>query len=110
MNNQKEICTFFKNILDDIDNIMNNNFYENKYNMDLVKEKVEVWYSNFEKEKVLKNIKLEDLEYIQNNIDEIFDEYISSESVKENYVERLSYDFSNLKHLWKDEISGSGTI
>ena len=39
-------------------------------------------------------------------ITDFFDKYIKIESVKENYSERLLYNFSHLEKEWKSEMLG----
>ena len=58
------------------------------------------------KKNTLKDIEPKELEYISLEITDFFDKYLPSESVKENYAERLSYDFGQLEKYWKEEIVG----
>ena len=104
MKNYEEINSFFIETLENMDNILNNDFYENKGNLIKAREKVQNWYDNFKNNKTLKNIEPKDLEFIDLEITDIFDEYIASEPVSENYIERLSYDFGHLEKYWKNEM------
>ena len=104
--NESEINMFFVRIMDNIDIILNNDFYKNKGNLDKVKEKIQNWYDNFKENNTLKSISAKDLEFVDLEITDLFDEYITLESVSENYIERLLYDFGHLEKLWKNEMLG----
>ena len=47
-----------------------------------------------------------DIEYIDLELTDFFDKYIKIESVKENYSERILYNFSHLMKEWKNEMLG----
>lgn len=96
----------FVSTLDSIDTIINNNFYTDKANIKEVRKKINDWYKNFKDTNSLKGITPEDLKYLDLEITDLFDKYLSSEPVKENYTERLSYNFSLLQHEWKSEMLG----
>ena len=104
MKNYKDVDSFFISVLENIDEILKSNFYEKKGNLLEIKEKINKWYLSFKKNLSLKGISAEDLEFIDKEITVLFDEYIASEPVKENYVERISYDFSHLKRYWEGEM------
>lgn len=104
MNDTDDITIFFENLINDLQNILKKEIYNEKNLASNVCEKVEKWFIDFKNNNTLKNILLEDLEYISDGIDEIFDKYISIEPINENYVERASYDFAHLKKYWKDEM------
>ena len=45
-------------------------------------------------------------EVVAYELTDIFDKYVETESVSENYTERLLYDFGHLEKSWKDEMLG----
>ena len=47
MKNYEEINSFFIETLENMDIILNNDFYENKGNLIKAREKVQNWYDNF---------------------------------------------------------------
>lgn len=61
-------------------------------------------YKTYKEKNTLKEIEPKELEYIGFEITNFFDRYLKTESVKENYAERLLYDFGNLEMIWKDEM------
>ncbi|MBR1413213.1 MAG: hypothetical protein IJ574_00900 [Bacilli bacterium] len=101
--NNKDIDTFFSKILEDIDKIIENDFYIEKKNILVIKNKIQEWYVCYKKNKTLKKINVKDLEFIDKEINDLFDKYIISEPINENYIERLSYDFGHIKKYWKSE-------
>lgn len=104
MKDYKEINSFFLGVLENIDIIMNNDFYVDKGELLEARKKVQKWYDNFKKNKTLKGIEPKELEFIDLAITDEFAEYIETEPVKENYVERLLFDFGKLEQYWKDEM------
>ena len=100
--------SYFKGILENIEIILNNNFYatKDKINLIEVKSKIENWYIMYKENNTLKNIGAKDLENIGLEIADFFDKYITKEPVKENYAERLLYDFGHLEDNWKQEMLG----
>lgn len=54
----------------------------------------------------MKGIEPKELESIGLEITDFFDKYVVTESVKENYAERLLYDFGHLEMKWKTELLG----
>lgn len=106
MKNYDEINDFFTETLLNMDIILNNAFYKNKGNLKEARIKTQNWFDSFKNNKSLKGIDPKDLEFIGFEIYDLMDEYIATESVKENYLERLDYDFGHLKRYWKDEMLG----
>ena len=102
--NNKDIL--FKKIIENIDKIITDDFYNDKQNLLEVKKCIKKWQQEFELRKVLTTISVSDLKFIDIEISSLFDMYISVEPVEKNFVERLSYDFSLLKKIWKEEIGG----
>lgn len=102
----KDITELFNNIIDDINNIIENDFYDDKGEMSKVREIILVWFDDFKKRGTLKNISRDDLIFADLEISTIFGMYISSESVSDNFCERLTFDFGMLKRYWKDEVVG----
>ena len=105
---QRDIKSYFDGVLENIDIILKNDFYKqiDKNNLKNVKEKIKNWYKSYSKINTLKEINPNDLEYISLEITDFFDKYFESESLNENYAERLSYDFGCLELAWKKEMLG----
>jgi len=105
---KRNIDSYFEAIIENINIIMNNDFYDekDKINLEDVKEKMKKWYKTYKEEETLKNIDIKTLEYIDLEITDFFDKYLVKESVKDNYSERLSYDFGKLEDYWKNEMLG----
>ncbi len=101
-----EIKDLFEKMLESINYILKNDFYSNKYSVPQIKDKVEKWYSEFNTKKTLTTISVDDLQFIDWEITEVFDIYFKHETSKSNYTERLLYDFSILERYWKDEMLG----
>ena len=108
MEEQRDIKSYFNGVLENIDIILENNFYkiENKDNLKDIRKKIDNWYNTYKEKKSLKYIDHKELKYIAFEITELFDKFYEKEDIDKNYTERLSYDFSHLKHYWKDEILG----
>lgn len=108
MNTQRDINSYFQDILNNIKIILNNNFYydNDKKNLESVKLEIEKWYIIYKEKKSLKGIKTNTLKNIELEITDFFDKYVTIESVKENYAERLLYDFGCLEKKWKIEMLG----
>lgn len=106
MNNNRDINSYFDGVINNINIILNNEFYSNKDNLEDVKNKVISWQKDYKKNNTLKGIDVKDLEYLDLEITDFFADYVAIEPAKENYAERLSYDFSVLEHKWKDEMLG----
>lgn len=104
----RNIDSYFKGVIENIEIILDNNFYkvEDKENLKFVKSKIENWYKNYQAKNTLKCIEPKELENIELEITDFFDKYIATESVQENYAERLLYDFGYLEHDWKNEMLG----
>ena len=103
---ERHIKSYFEGVILNIDIILNNNFYENKDSLNKVKNKVIKWYDSYKKHETLKEINPKELENMDLEITDFFANYVATESVKENYAERLSYDFSELERYWKKEMLG----
>jgi len=108
MGEKRSIDSYFKGLLEDINIILNDEFYNNvdKENFKYVKENIEKWYNDYKRNNTLKVIEPRKLEEIGLEITDFFDKYVVTESVKENYAERLSYDFGKLELYWKSEMLG----
>lgn len=106
MNNNRDINSYFDGVINNINIILNNDFYDNKDNLEEVKNKVLEWQEDYKKNNTLKGISVKDLEYLDLEITDFFADYVATEPIKENYAERLSYDFSILEKKWKDEMLG----
>lgn len=105
MKNTIEIINkLFNNVLETIDLILTNDFYHQKGELLQVKEKVNNWFQDFSNTETLLTITPTDLEFIDLEITDLFDNYIQTESVERNYSERLSYYFGILKKEWKEEM------
>lgn len=104
----KEITNYFNSILKNIDIILENDFYKNidKEILKKVKLEIENWYNTYKIKNTLKEIDSTKLKELDLEITDFFDKYIEIESVKENYAERLLYDFGHLEHYWKKEMLG----
>lgn len=108
MNKRRNVKSYFIGVLENIDLILKNGFYKNddKLVLKKVKLKVKKWYKSYIENETLTKIKPEVIKYIELEITDFFDKYITTEPVKENYAERLSYDFGCLEKKWKDEMLG----
>lgn len=108
VNESRNTISFFKGVLENIEIILNSNFYadEDKINFNKLKEKIKSWYTTYKETNTLKDIDAKDLENVDLEITDFFDKYIIKEPVKENYAERLLYDFGHLEENWKQEILG----
>ena len=106
MEKQRNINLYFQGVLENINIILNNNFYkeEDKLILKYVKLEIEKWYEIYKEENTLKGIAPEELKNIGFEITDFFDKYMIIESVKENYAERLLYDFGQLEKDWKVEM------
>lgn len=99
-----DIGKLFINIINDINLIEKSKFYKKDDSFRKIKEIIEQWYDNYKINNELTSIMLKDLEYLDLEITSFFDQYIESESTKENYSERLYYDFCNLEKKWKNDL------
>ena len=108
MEKQRDINSYFEGILENINIILDNSFYSNddKKNLEYVKLEVETWYISYKEKNTLKCIQPNKLKNIGIEITDFFDKYVMTEPVKENYAERLSYDFGYLEKNWKVEMLG----
>ncbi len=101
-----DISKLFINILNDINLIEKSKFYKKDDSFRKIKKIIKQWYGNYKLNKILTSITLKDLEYLDLEITSFFDQYIESESTKENYSERLYYDFCRLEKIWKNKMVG----
>ena len=106
MEKQRDINSYFQGVLENINIILDNNFYsdDDKKSLESVKLKIENWYAVYKEKNTLNGIEPKELENIGFEITDFFDKYVITESVKENYAERLSYDFGHLEKDWKIEM------
>lgn len=102
----RDIKSYFEEVIENIDIILKENFYENKDDLYNVKKEIVKWYDNYKTDNPLKHIEPEKLKELDIEITDFFAQYVATESVKQNYAERLSYDFSKLEKYWKDEMLG----
>ena len=98
------IGELFINILDDINLIEKSKFYKKDDSFRKIKKIIKQWYGNYKLNKILTSITLKDLEYLDLEITSFFDKYIEYESIKENYSERLYYDFCGLEKIWQKDL------
>lgn len=101
-----EISLLFDELIESLDFMLDNDFYTEKEVINQIKEKVQNWFDDFKKSKTLKNIKVEDIQFLDLEIIDLQDKYIMIEPVLENYIERTSYNFGILEKEWKDEMLG----
>lgn len=101
---EREINSYFEGVILNIDIILNNSFYKNKTSLNEVKNKVIKWCDSYKKYKTLKKIHPRELENMDLEITVFFAQYVTIEPLKENYAERLSYNFSELERYWKKEM------
>ena len=101
-----DIGKLFINILNDINLIEKSKFYKKDDSFRKVKEIIKQWYDNYKLNNILTSIMVKDLKYLDLEITSFFDQYIESESTKENYSERLYYDFCRLEKIWKNKMVG----
>ena len=104
----RDVNSYFEDIIECINCIHKSDVYCNneKENLNNVKKKIEYWHNSYLKSNTLKEINPNDIKYMDLEITDFFDKYIKIESVKENYSERLLYDFSHLAKEWKNEMLG----
>lgn len=108
MDKERDLKSYFDGILENIDIILKNDFYklDNKETITNIRNKINNWYNTYKEKRTLKNINPKELEDISLEITDLFDNFYEKEDIEKNYTERLLYDFSHLKHYWKDEMLG----
>ncbi len=108
MDKERDIDSYFDGILENIDIILKIDFYKKKDKniIKSIRKKISNWYNIYNKKNTLIGISPKELEYIDLEITDFFDKYFKIESVKENYSERLLYDFGKLEKYWKKEMLG----
>ena len=106
MDKKRNIESYFDGVIENINIILSNDFYTDKNNLKKVRKIVGNWYKNYKENNTLKGINPKELEYIGLEITDFFDRYLIKESSKDNYSERLSYDFGHLELSWKEEMLG----
>lgn len=108
MDKKRDINSFFNGALDNIDIILENDFYEleNKKNLKEIRKKIKNWYKTYQDKKTLKDIEPKELEFIALEITDLFDKFYTTEAIDKNYTERLLYDFGCLEKYWKKEMLG----
>ena len=99
-----DIEKLFLKIFKDISLILDDNFYSDKGSLEAVKVILDKWHIDFKEKQTLKTIEPKELEFVSLEITDLFDKYIETESVVNNYIEQLSYDFSILEKEWKAEM------
>ena len=99
-----DIEKLFSKIFKDIALILDDDFYSDKGSLETIKVILDKWHTDFEAKQTLKTIEPKELEFISLEITNLFDKYIETESVVNNYMEQLSYDFSILEKEWKAEM------
>lgn len=99
-----DISKLFINILNDINLIEKSKFYKKDDSFRKIKEIIKQWYDTYKANEELTSITAKDLKYLDLEITSFFDQYIESESTKENYSERLYYDFCRIEKIWKNDL------
>lgn len=107
INEIRDINSYFEGVIQNIDIVLNNDFYKNKDNLITVKTSITKWYDSYKTHQTLKQINPEELKNLDLEITDFFADYVETEPVNENYAERLSYDFDELEGYWKDEMLGN---
>lgn len=102
----KDINYYFTNAIKCIEYIIDSDFYNKNDKKELVNVKVmlERWHRIFNEKNTLKEFSTKDIEYLDLEITDFFSKYITTESVRENYAERLLYYFGHLTKYWKNEM------
>ena len=104
----KEINDLFQGIINTIDLVFSNDFYTETNSLVNVKKIIGKWYQDFKKYNRLTTIKVKDLEFVDLEITNFFDIYITNEPMSHNYTEILSHSISVLEKYWKDEMLNGG--
>ena len=83
----RDIKSYFNGVLENIDIILQDNFYklENKDTIKEIRNKINNWYNTYKEKKTLKYIDAKELEYIDIEITELFDKYYIDEDIDKNY-------------------------
>ena len=106
-----DIEKLFSKIFKDITLILDDDFYSDKGSLETVKVILDKWHTDFKEKQTLKTIEPKELEFISLEITNLLDKYVETESVVNNYMEQLSYDFSILEKEWKEEmLGGKGNV
>lgn len=105
---ERNIKSYFEGVIENIDIILNDDFYkqDDKKCLISIRPEIEKWFDDYLKNNTLKNINPETLKDMGLEITTLFDNYIASEPLENNYVERLLFDFGKLEKYWKDEMLG----
>jgi len=105
---ERDIKSYFEGVIENIDFILKNDFYkiDDKKCLFSIRPEIENWFNYYLKNNTLKYINPETLKNIDLEITTLFDAYIASEPLEENYVERLLFNFGKLEKRWKDEMLG----
>lgn len=104
----KNIEKFFESLINTINLILDNKFYEDKMNLENVKIMLEKWYVDYKNSNSLVHIEPDDIKIMDLDITDFFDKYIAEEPMEHNYTEILSYNFSELEKKWKNEMLDRG--
>lgn len=94
----------FLETIKNLDLMLESDFYKEKDIIIKIKEHLKNWYEKFNISNNLLAITPDDLKSIDLEVTELFSQYIKTESPLNNYSEILSYNLSNIKRYWKDEI------
>ena len=73
--NQKEINDLFQGIINTIDLVFLNDFYTETNSLVDVRKIIKKWYDDFKKYNTLTNIKAKDLEFVDLEITNFFDNF-----------------------------------
>lgn len=101
-----KIISLFDGMIDAINFMLKKDLYEEKDIIKQIKGKTQKWLNLFRKDKTLTSIDLDDIIFLDEEVIELLDRYVTIESYYENYVERLHYNFTLLEKMWKDEMLG----
>ena len=103
---KRDIISYFEGVLENIDIISKNSYYkdDDKQNIISARKIIENWYNNYKKTDSLIGIDVNDLKNVGLETTDFFDKYYETESLTENYSERLLYDFGKLEIFWKEEM------
>ena len=103
-----EVNRLFDTFIETIKLVFENKFYTNTESLYKVKDIMEKWYSSFQSTNSLTIINVKDIEFLDLEVTQFFDDYIETEPVPHNYAEILSYNLSHIIRYWKDEMEKRG--
>ena len=107
---KRDIISYFEGVLENIDIILKKSYYkdDDKQNLISARKIIENWYNNYKETDSLIGIDVNDLKNVGLEITDFFDKHYETESLTENYSERLLYDFGKLEIFWKEEMLSRG--